>query len=726
MQRQCMSQASTAEGMALASPRQIAMPGRNCWRRVHASRAAFLIDASAYFAAFAQAVEQAQRSIFIVAWDLHSRTRLRPDRPPGMYPDELGPFLDTLVRARPDLRVYLLNWDCNIVYAFECEPLSIVQLGWKTHRRLQFRLDSNHPVSAALHQKIVVVDDAIAFSGGLDLTIRRWDTPEHLAQHPGRVDHRGVPYPPFHDIQLLVDGPAAKALAELVRERWFRRTGQRIPPTPVDTDPWPVEVPPDVTDVDVVIARTEPAYAGRPEVREVEALYVDAIAAARRHIYIENQYFTSRRIANALGDRLREEHGPEVLIVGPAKCTGWLEQQTVGILRNRFVRRLQEHDQFGRLRFVYPVLHGVTPCPVFIHSKICIIDDMFARVGSANLTNRSLGLDTECDLAIESGGNLRIEAAIARFRNRLLSEHLGVLPERVEEAVADQGSLLAAVDSLRGSGRGFARVEAQRLPEANRLVAGAAVFDPNGPIDPTALITKALPTEAVRRSPWPMVRLAVVLGLLALLGGFWRWTPFYEWISPTRLAEWMNAVTAWPLAPLVVGIGIAVGSLLMIPLTLLVLQAAFFFGPGTGFLTAFTGAMVSAVVSFLIGRAVGRDGLQRLAPPRLARLGRRLTHRGVLAVAVIRFLPVAPFTVVNMVLGAARITLRHFAMGTAIGLMPGFLALSVFGDRLSQTLHRPNVLNLLILGLVTATLIFGGMWLVRRVQHGVSRGVGRD
>src|SRR2546429_3532203 len=80
----------------------------------------------------------------------------------------------------------------------------------------------------------------------------------------------------------------------------------------------------------------------------------------------------------------------------------------------------------------------------------------------------------------------------------------------------------------------------------------------------------------------------------------------------------------------------------MIPLTLLVLQAAFLFGPGTGFLTAFTGSMVSAVVAFLIGRAVGRDGLQRLAPPRLARLGRRLPPRGVLAVGGVPLLPPPP------------------------------------------------------------------------------------
>jgi phospholipase D1/2 len=70
---------SHSDGMMLTSPRQIAVPGRNCWRIAPASRAAFLIDASAYFAAFAQAVEQAQRSIFIMAWDIHSRTRLRPD-----------------------------------------------------------------------------------------------------------------------------------------------------------------------------------------------------------------------------------------------------------------------------------------------------------------------------------------------------------------------------------------------------------------------------------------------------------------------------------------------------------------------------------------------------------------------------------------------------------------------------------------------------------------------
>ena len=369
-------------------PSTLFEPERNCWRVERAERVALLVDADNYFSTFAKAAMRANRSIIILAWDFNSQTPLSCEEKRGAPPALLGDFLNFLVKRRRGLNIYVLNWDYPMVYGTDREFPPMFGLGWKPRRRVHLRYDNTHPVASSHHQKVVVIDDAIAFSGGLDLTIRRWDTPAHLAQHPGRVDHHGVPYPPFHDIQLLVDGPAARALAELVRERWFHRTGQRIPLTPVDTDPWPGAVQPDITDVDVVIARTEPAYAGRPAVREIEALYLDSIATAQRHIYIESQDFTSRRIAAGLGERLQEAHGPEVIIVGPAECSGWLEEQTVGVLRNRFVQRLQARDRFGRLRFVYPVRHGVTPCPVFIHAKICIIDDMFVRVGSAIFGHR--------------------------------------------------------------------------------------------------------------------------------------------------------------------------------------------------------------------------------------------------------------------------------------------------------------------------------------------------
>ncbi|MGE3539760.1 MAG: VTT domain-containing protein [Candidatus Tectimicrobiota bacterium] len=704
----------------------IAVPGRNCWCIVPASRATFLIDAAAYFAAFAEAAENARRSIFILAWDLHSRTRLRPDQPSSRYPDELGPFLDALVRERRELHIYVLSWEGNIVYAFEREPLARFRFGWQTHRRLHFRQDSTHPIGASLHQKIVVIDDAIAFSGGMDLTIRRWDSPEHAVQHAQRVDHRGVPYPPFHDMQLLVDGAAARALASLARARWLQCTGQSIPPTTVVADPWPRQVQPDVTDVDVVIARSEPAYEGRAAIREVETLFLDSIAAARRCIYIENQYCTSRRILDALGARLREEHGPEVLIVGPAACTGWLEQQTVGVRHSQFMQGLQQHDRFHRLRFVYPVSSGEKPCPVFIHSKICIIDDQLARVGSANLTNRSLGLDTECDLALVSAGQARLEAAIAHLRHRLLGEHLGVEPARVREAMAARGSLLAAVDALQEAGRGLLPVQVLRVPEAESLIPEAALFDPEGPIDPAQLITKTFPSEAIAQCRWPLPRLTLVLSLLLLLAGFWHWGPLQAWLSPAHVIAWSHTIAAWPLAPLMISIGIAVGSFLMLPLTLLVVQAAFLLGPSLGFLSACTGALLSAVGAFLIGRALGGEWVQRLGTPRLTRLGQRLARRGLLAVVAIRLLPVAPFTLVNLTLGATGVTLRHFVLGTVIGLIPGFLTLSLFGDRLSQTLHRPHVSNLVLLGLLAMLLLLGGAWGVRWVQRSLDHGTERE
>src|SRR3546814_19533002 len=97
------------------------------------------------------------------------------------------------------------------------------------------------PVGAAHHQKLVVVDDAIAVIGGLDLTIRRWDTSDHAADQPLRTDPAGQPYTPFHDLQLMLDGAAATALAEVARGRWPRVTGVRLPPKPNQdgaTDLW--------------------------------------------------------------------------------------------------------------------------------------------------------------------------------------------------------------------------------------------------------------------------------------------------------------------------------------------------------------------------------------------------------------------------------------------------------------------------------------------------------
>ena len=298
-------------------------PDRNIWRLERAERVAVLIDAARYFGALRETLLKAQSSVFIIGWDLDSRTRLvdetAPPRDP--YPETFVHFLTALVRERPQLFVHLLVWDYSMLYALEREPFPFVSLGLRTPPRIRLCFDDNLPAGASHHQKLVVVDDAVAFCGGLDITIRRWDTTEHRPNEPRRIDPTGASYLPFHDLQAIVDGKAALALARLVRDRWATAACTAASaPNPIG-DPWPVSVCPEFTGIDVGIARTSAATEHGHEIREIEALFVDAIDCATRAIYIENQFLTATRIAERLAKRLREQPALEVVIVVPRRAS---------------------------------------------------------------------------------------------------------------------------------------------------------------------------------------------------------------------------------------------------------------------------------------------------------------------------------------------------------------------------------------------------------------------
>ena len=198
--------------------------------------------------------------------------------------------------------------------------------------------------------------------------------------------------------------------------RWGR-TGCR----PLDSsaeDLWPSDITPDLTDVDVAIARTMPGSESRPAIRECEALFLDSIAQAKQTIYIESQYFTNDKLAGALAARLREPDGPEVIVISPKECHGWLEKTTMGAFRDGAFRQLIAADKYKRLRLVYPTASRSRDVPTFVHSKVMIVDDVLARIGSANFSHRSMGMDTECDLAVDAGGDPDARAGIRRIRDR--------------------------------------------------------------------------------------------------------------------------------------------------------------------------------------------------------------------------------------------------------------------------------------------------------------------
>lgn len=458
----------------------ILRPGETCWRVARAGRMTPIVDAADYFTAAKSAMMKARHSILLVGWDFDTRITLERDGSRQDAPNRLGPFLRWLVRQRPGLQIHLLKWDPGIVQSLGHGIMPLVLLQLATRRQVRFKLDRHHPLAACHHQKIVVIDDALAFCGGIDMTVDRWDTSDHPDRDPRRRRPGGSLHGPWHDVTTAVDGGVAKALGELARKRWRHATGEDIPVPPEGGDPWPDGLEPVLRDVDVAIARSQPDHEGQREAREIEALYLQAIGSAERTIYLESQYFASRRIAEALCRRLEEPKGPEIVVVNPETADGWLEEEVMGSARARLLSLIDRSDIHGRFRLYTPVAEGGTP--IYVHAKVMVIDDRLLRVGSSNLNNRSMGLDTECDLAVEAGeGDRDLRQAIVAFRNRLLAEHLGKSVEQVGETFARSASLIREVEALRGAGRSLRPFVPPDLTEEEKALAETDLLDPERP-----------------------------------------------------------------------------------------------------------------------------------------------------------------------------------------------------------------------------------------------------
>ena len=693
-------------------------PGRNCWRIETATRASFLVDGEEFFGAVRAALARARHSFFIVGWDVDSRMKLAPDADDGL-PHELGPFLNAIVSQRKGLHGHVLGWDYAMLYALEREWWSVMRLGRRA--RMSFRLDDRHPLGASHHQKVIAVDDEVAFVSGFDLTGSRWDTSEHACEHPLRVNSMGKRYPPFHDVGAMVEGPCARALSELCRERWRRATGRVAAPSPEvprEESPWPPHVTPELTDVPFAIARTEPPYRQQAEVGELRALHLDAIASARKFVFAENQYFTSTIIAAAMASRLREPDSPEFVLVMPSAESGWLETSTMGVLRARVHAGLREADEGGRYRMYcpkHPCGQGEPPC-INVHSKVLVVDDEFVMVGSANLANRSLCLDTECNLALEANGDPRIKRAIARLRARLMGEHLGVAPEEVLRTRT--GSLHATIESLRDDRRRYLEmIDPCVDPAVDAIVPDHEVLDPDGPLDPDILVADLLPAPRVRKRV--MSRLLTIVAVAAALGALalvWRYTALNQYVSVESLLQVGESVRATPWAPLAIVAAFVVLGLCVVPLTALIAITAALYSPWIAVPLSLAGALASGAASFSIGRVLTRTAVREIAGPRLSALSKRLRKRGLLAVMLVRLLPIAPYTIVNIVAGASRIRWRDFLLGSALGLLPGLVLTSAFVDRAIAAVVAPSPETLITLVIVFAAIVALAVALRRRFE----------
>jgi phosphatidylserine/phosphatidylglycerophosphate/cardiolipin synthase-like enzyme/uncharacterized membrane protein YdjX (TVP38/TMEM64 family) len=685
--------------------------GVTCWRVARAARAALLIDGAAYFDALRRALPLAERSIDIVGWDIRSDISLDPlgDGLP------LRKFLRRLLADRPTLQIRMLIWDWTLFFSLDREPLPQLRFGVAQTRRLNLVLDANHPATACHHEKIVVVDGRLAFCGGIDLTAGRWDRSEHRPNEPGRGRAGRTPRPPFHDCMLMVEGEPARALDEHVRERWYRASGERLEPSPDDGRPslWPDGVAEWFGTIPVAIARTRPVWREGAAVREVEALYLRAIAAARRCIYIESQYFTALPIADALAARLAEPDGPEVVIIGPRQCEGFIETAVTDRGRALCLDRLRAGDAFDRLRILHPVSAAGDgqPTPINLHSKLMIVDDRLLVVGSANLANRSMALDTECNLALEAQGASE-RAAVLRARDTLLGEHLGSDAAGFAARARALGSIVAALDALNGGRRRLDPLAVEPITLPSELAAGVALSDPTEPITVEVVERRLAPPSRRRRLVTLALRGALTILLLVAIALVAR----SDLIGETGgVAAVLRFAEQHRLSALGFGATLAafcLATLLFVPINFLIAATGALFGPLLGLLYALAGALLGAGMSFAIGRGLGREWVRRIASRRVNAINKRLEQHGLLAMTVLRLLPVAPFTVVNLVAGASELRARDYMLGSLFGMTPGIVLMTMFGDRLGAWLRDPEIPNLLVVvGVAVAALLL--TWLLR-------------
>lgn len=448
------------------------------WQVARADKFALIVDAADYFRVLRKVFIGAEKELLLIGWDFDFELEMLPGEgdedglAPDGLPNQLGSFIEAIVERSPDLNVYMLKWN-GAVLAAPGRLAPTVALSIFGSDRIHFALDGHHPFGACHHQKIVVADDALAFCGGIDATEKRWDTSEHLPHDPRRICKDGTPSGPWHDATSALTGPAAAALAELSRRRWHRANGeslsrpQHTPPTP-----WPEGLDVDATNIDVAISRTEPPFDGKPLINEIEQLFLNGIKAAKQVIYIESQYFAAESICTALEQRLQEENGPEIVVVNPVEAESWLEDDAMHVLRQRMVERLVEADHQNRFRIYYPVTRAGEP--IYVHAKIMVVDDSLLVIGSSNINDRSMGFDTECNVAIAEPAEV-----IERFRIRLISEHLDVSPVRFREVEGNDKQCIFAIERLsRENGRGLRKLSRDSPTLIGNMLADTRLLDP--------------------------------------------------------------------------------------------------------------------------------------------------------------------------------------------------------------------------------------------------------
>ncbi len=354
-----------------------------------------LWDAGPYYQRVSELFEKASRLIVVVGWQLDSRLILGTDG------ETLRRKLLRLVQEKPDLHVACLLWDHAYFYSLERENWQ-ARIWEDLHPRIHFIFDNQVPFGGSHHEKIILIDEEIALLGGVDLCKARWDSVHHHPRDPRRTKHGFAKADlPHHDVGVQVTGPVVADIYRQIRERWDRVSRQPLPEPRT-----PPSSPPDAQLHNVLRSRTEAPLLRSRITREIEHCFRWLIAQAKDHILIENQYYWSPELHEVLIAKLRSTPQLRLTLILPfpiiyAGLARLMEHYELELLA-QLARINTEPDPIvkDRVQIFFPVAIGENNVrnPIYIHSKVLVIDDRFLSIGSANFASRSLRVDTETNL----------------------------------------------------------------------------------------------------------------------------------------------------------------------------------------------------------------------------------------------------------------------------------------------------------------------------------------
>lgn len=473
-------------------------PGVTCSSIEEVTHVRVLVDGEEYYAVLREAFLKARRYICMTGWQFDTRANIAPDDDEG--PVRFLDFLNSLCEQNEELEVFVTAWNYSVVYAVEREWFQNIRFAVGAHERVHFRF-LNHPEpGAAHHEKIVVVDGQVAFTGGLDVCDERWDSRRHLAKDPRRISARETTYGPFHDVQVMLGGPVVAQLEGYFWQSWVQAGGEAkvrpMPPAQAAFEPQALlpERGLELHARKVALSRTRIEDGDR---FEIEELLLRAVGRAERLIYVENQYFTSKAFVKALITRMCNESRPklDVVFVLPEGGHSKKEELVLGSRQRLMLWLVHELARTNghRLRILQScsVDDEGKRVATYIHSKVMTVDDRFATIGSANLMNRSMRVDHELNVTFDvelcegEPERTQLEQELRRLSSSLLAEHAGLAEDaeasevnvfyKTEDWIAVVDELCADPDSK------LMRQKLERPKEDDQFF--SALCDPAGPLN---------------------------------------------------------------------------------------------------------------------------------------------------------------------------------------------------------------------------------------------------